>query len=600
MGYIALDDYGRECLYKMFQVGSRGLLEIGLSWQGLAGPLVEEWQKQIRKHTEAAIEDARQPTLFADLDEEKQKRVDQMMNQVRIWEDGRRIMEVILGQVGKQGRNPIEIPAEAFRVLLWPDAASSNQWPKNWKSRIEGALTGLHALTFRYRTYQMESMKGYGSFLGSWEYIGRGRGDHGDGVYVLHVQPGFLGCLTAFESGKTHLRSGREAVQYDFGKTLTAEEKKALGWGGKSRQATDTFTTFDAGRPFYNTAAGLTPEQENLLAWIERNITLKKDTASKGNKAAQVAKTATDADEHRLYGPDFCPLLPPGRRYVGALGHFRRNAEIGFTLYGTESRTARHTAGIMSEMGYLLPPGAAHTKRAEMVTKALGDLKAVVVEYLDGIVAGYDGKTWVPLDQFPTLDEKTLCRKLRIFCFLPHDYETVRRSKWEEAVNRKATESLEEAEQDAWDFANDPEYLDEEAAEVDEPEEEEVILGNLVSTASPENGFRGWPLHRRLYAMLKEKGLKQKDLAAIFGVSPMSISYWIRGTEPDENGKVRGKPVPEELVPMVVRWLETGEGPTPEELAARKTRRAGVNPTTGKPRKPGAKRGQKKESGSKK
>lgn len=38
-----------------------------------------------------------------------------------------------------------------------------------------------------------------------------------------------------------------------------------------------------------------------------------------------------------------------------------------------------------------------------------------------------------------------------------------------------------------------------------------------------------------------------------------------------------------EMAPLVVRWIETGQAPTVEELASLKTRRPGVNPETGGP-----------------
>jgi hypothetical protein len=554
LGFIDVDKEGQECLYKLYEVGERGLLEIGLSWQGLAGPLVDEWREEFRRRTAEAQK--AEPLLFDDLNEERRDRVDRMMKHVTLWDDGKRVMEMVLGQVGRQGQNPVQIPAEAFRVLLWgKDRAKTGDWPQDWKSRVESILSSLHALTFRYRTYQTESLKGYGGFIGEWDYVGLGRGAHGDGVYILDVQPGFLGCLRAFETGKTRLRSGRAAALYDFGRKLSREEKKALGWAGKGGTE-DYYVQFDAGRVFYNAAAGLTPKQENLLHWLERQLTRKKDTARKGNKAAQVRKTEPDAQEYRVYTSAFCPLLPEGRDYFGALEHHTRNPETGRTLAGTESRKARHTAGLLSEMGYILPSGAAHAERRRMVREALENVKAVVVDYLGGVVAGLNGRDWVRLEDFPRLDEKTLYKKLRLLLFVPSDYEAERRRKWEETTGRKATESLQEAERDAW----------EPAGAVEAP-------GDRVVTA--EDGFQGLPLHTRLYATMKERSLKQKDLAVLFGVSGKTTSLWLRGTEPDETGR-KGKPIPAELVPLVVRWIETGEPPTAEELASRKTRRSGM------------------------
>jgi len=83
-----------------------------------------------------------------------------------------------------------------------------------------------------------------------------------------------------------------------------------------------------------------------------------------------------------------------------------------------------------------------------------------------------------------------------------------------------------------------------------------------------------------------ERQLSLAAVGALFGVSHAMVSRWERGQEPDADGIVRGKPIPRELVPFMTRWLQTGEAPSAEELAARTTARAGVNRLTGKPQKP--------------
>lgn len=106
----------------------------------------------------------------------------------------------------------------------------------------------------------------------------------------------FWAASTFFQSSKRRLRSGQEAVTFDFSRQLDKKEMKQLKEAGGYRKIDD------AGRPFYNAAAGLTKEQENLLNYIEDNLTLRRNTASKRNKGAQVEKGAHDAQEKRLYG----------------------------------------------------------------------------------------------------------------------------------------------------------------------------------------------------------------------------------------------------------------------------------------------------------
>src|SRR5262249_50271291 len=130
-------------------------------------------------------------------------------------------------------------------------------------------------------------------------------------------------------------------------------------------------------------------------------------------------------------------------------------------------------------------------------------------------------------------------------------------------------------ERDRWEWVTPSRSKEnqEDAAETRAP------LQGTVYEGGPHNGYRGWPLHRRLAAMAKHRELKRKDLAALFGVSPAIITYWLHGTEPGPDGKVTGKPIPDSLAPLMIRWLETGQEPTPEELASRRGRRtAGGRP----------------------
>lgn len=549
-GFIEVKGIGQQYLVRIFETPQGGLLEIGLSWAGLAGPLVDEWRKKRRQQLKEEKRKWEAPLLFEDLDAGERRRLDALMEQARLWDDGRRVMEMVLGQVSGQHKNPVEIPAEAFRVLLWPNNARTRTYSPQWKRRVDGILSALHAMTFFYRTHGSESAKGYGSFIGEWDYIGRGKGSHGDGVYVLDVQPGFLGCLRLFESTKTRLRSGREALYLDFGKDLSKDEKGELsGQGG--------YLTFDAGRAFYNSAAGFTPSQENLVKWIDHELTKKRDRARKENKGRQVRPNAPDANSPRLYDRAFCPLLPEGRAYYGTLGHFDKNPEAGFTLGGTGSRLSRHTAGILAEIGYFLPSGPWCARKDEVLKSALGDLKAVVVEYFGGVVAGRLGNEWIPLERFRDLNEKELCHKLKVLCFVPEDYRSRHRANFEEATGYRVTENQKEAERAAWDV------MDGEEEDMEVQTETAAVPEIPDNIPSVRNAFRGLPLRERLQEVMKRRQVSGAALAALFGVTKMTVSRWLRGE----------KPIAEDAVPLLIRWIESGTAPTAEELAARRSRK---------------------------
>ena len=86
----------------------------------------------------------------------------------------------------------------------------------------------------------------------------------------------------------------------------------------------------------------------------------------------------------------------------------------------------------------------------------------------------------------------------------------------------------------------------------------------------------GGLLRRRLRATRLERKLALAHVAGLFGVTRQALSTWELGPKADNRGRIRGKPIPRELVPLVWRWVETGVLPSQEELAARRTARTGV------------------------
>jgi hypothetical protein len=122
---------------------------------------------------------------------------------------------MLLGIVGKYRRNPVEVPAEAFRTLLWP----AGNLPQDWKQTVERTLTTLMAMQCSWRA---GSVKGAAVFVNSWQYQPLGQGGHGDGIYLVGLTDAFLGCFRVFETAPVRLRSGVDAVVYDFNKELPA------------------------------------------------------------------------------------------------------------------------------------------------------------------------------------------------------------------------------------------------------------------------------------------------------------------------------------------------------------------------------------------
>lgn len=567
VGYRDVDARtGAEYLVRLVQTGT-GYLEVGLSWWGQAGPLVESWLEDARRAAKQAQRDAAQLVLFDDLSRDRQLRLDAMLTRVRCWDYGRKVLALVLGQVGRQAQNPVEVPAETMRLLLGLEA------DPDWKAAVDGALIGLQHLESRLRSFDLgREVYGYGTALAGWTYVGRGPGGHGGGAYYLEVGQQFLGCLRVFESGRRKLRGKLEATTFDWGRQLPKERRAELGWTPQSKAAgtePERYHAFDAGAVFYNAAEGLTPQQEALVAFLEAQETLRRDTAARDPETGRpwtrkAGPDAEDAREPRVYDRTFCPVLPEGQRYHGALGHFTKNAEAGRTLGGTPRRAGKtggaHHAGLLDTMGYLLEPGRATVQRRQVVEAALQDLRAVVMDYLGGVVAarGPDG-SWLTAEEAQQLPWDQLVQQTRWFLFLPETWREDRKRRWEERTGYRATEDEAEARHERaarWSG--------------EEPEED------LPSPVGARVGTGGLPLFMRLHMAMKERGLSQGAVAQLFGVDQSAVSRWFKGTDPDpETGEVKGKPIPAELRPLAERWVAGGEPPTADELAARKTRRTG-------------------------
>lgn len=555
-GYLQVDERDRtEYLVRLVQSG-QGYLEVGLSWYGAAGPLVDEWRDTLRRHVDEAIADASQGLLFDSLSRERQARIDTLLTKARITEHGRKAIEMILGQLGRQAQNPVVVPAEAFRVLL------RLQEDNDWKSKVEGCLMGLQHLRSSLRSFDLErSLYGYGTFLASWTYVGRGPGGHGDGDYYLEISPQFVGCLRVFEQGHRKLRGRLTATTFNWSQDLEGLTRSELGWTQRSRDAgavAERFHAFDSGRVFYNAAEGFTATQERLSAFLEEQLTLNRDAAAKDPATGRpwCKKLRGDsrlANEPRTYDANFCLLLPPNQSFHGALGHFTRAPENGRTLGGTPRRhnlttTPRHS-GLLLEMGYRMPPGATATRLYPLVAQALQDIQAVVVECYGGFAAvrGPDSN-WMTAPKAQALPLDDLLYHCRWFLFLPDTWREDRRRRWETQTGYQATE--------------------------DETQAQAIRDRRWAGDEESSGDDAGNALRLRLHAAMKERGLSQIKLARLFGVSQPAVSQWFRGTRPDpETGEVKGKPIPATLRPMIETWLTTGKAPTTEELANRQRRR---------------------------
>ena len=340
---------------------------------------------------------------------------------------------------------------------------------------------------------------------------------------------------------------------------------------------------FDIGRVFYDGAAGLTGPQRAIAHWIEEEITKNRDPVARGGQARKVRDSASDATQPRLYDLSFCPILPRGEKFVAALGHFRRSPETGRTLFGDASKTKTskasdgHVGGIASIAAYPKPLKRTRNFRRDITHETLKDLKTVVVDDYGGLVVGKlaerhrldagKGDLWLPMERFAELDEKTLCHKLLIVPFLPPDWNTRRRHRFEAATGYRLTESIAEAQAAAYS-----------------PGAPDTMPVSATEISGPENAWCGLPLPQRLHAAMTGRGLKRIDLARIFNVTPGAVTRWLYGLKPEED-PAKARPIPADLAVLMVRWIESGAQPTPQQLVALPSRH---RTPRGGPRRAGA------------
>jgi hypothetical protein len=562
------DDDGvtREYLISRSRVPGGGYIEARVSWYNMAWPLVDSAREDHRKAlaTEKARYDG---TLFELLDPEDQARLDAQLQHVRAIRDGRDLMEYILAVLGRDGRNPVKVPAYELKTLL------KCENDPNGMQRVRGCLRALQEIRYAMKVVGGGTpFRSWGPFLGSVNYdpLGRG-GGHGDGVFHVQVEEAFIGCLKVFEAGP-RIKNARKVMTYDWSKDLDEQDRQQL----KGRGYVRAFTSLGV---FYDHAKGFTDHQRNLRQWIERELTLNRDGTRKDRRELRFRNNSPGAVEPRIYESSFCPLLPANRRYHGALSHFDHNPENGRTLYGSgslgTSTSGPKTEGLMAAMGYEVPSGRSGRKREAALRKVLEDLKAVIEEAMGGVVAAFHRGKWYSLEEaIRQLPEPAIGKEARWFLFpaedwrerLARDFEDHHAGRFargetpwlpkvttDREVHRQSLESL-----------HGIHYQEGGPTSDGEPDAADVAPGPV-------------PLHQQLQAVRKARGLTQSDVGQLFGVSKMAISKWEAGPLPDDQGRVRGLPIPAELVPLIWRWLEAGEPPRPEELASRKTRRTGIS-----------------------
>lgn len=542
----------REYLIKRVRVPGGGVLEAGLSWFGQAWLLVDEARTKEEKKIRDELEKSK-GMLFDMLPPEIRRNLDSRLAFLGNVGRAKDVIKLILHTFGRDGRDPVRIPYSELEILL-----EVEQDPER-VPLIKGAFECLQNLHFTLMNEQ--GAEGFGNFLAEVNF------DVEPGYVHAYLAPSAIGSLRIFEAGHT-IRGTKKLVSYDWGKALDKDERKQLEGPGKG------YVQISSQAPFWDKAHKFTAPQRRLREWIEDNLTRRKDPACQAYAKSQAKPKDPDAHEPRSYTSRFCPLLPKGREFFGALGRFKHNPESGRTLFGSGSvgtpTSGPNTAGLCAVMGLEIPRGKAWKTRAAAVKTALEAFKTVVVDAMGGVVAAKMDGRWIGLDETHKMDPDELGKKARWFLFLATD--------WGERMNAKTVayhKERRERGETPYDIRFTKDRAEHEAAEKE-------LLGERRAKSIGQDEVhedKGKPpegrlLREMLKAKRKSSGLSQADVARLFGVSQQTVAYWETGPLPGPDGKVRGKPIPEAYAALVERWVTTGQAPTPDELAAAKLQAA--------------------------
>lgn len=592
-GFIVRDRDG-EWLTRALRVGA-GWVSVGVSWYGsverLASDRREHWAADLKSQLDEAGGQRR--LSFLALTDEQHRGVTRVLEQLGTLDDARTLLDAVLRRAFAEGVNIVDIPARELRLLLQCDGPGGRG-----NERIRRGFAALEQLAFKVRNQALKGLPNgtfQGRFVASHGYFEGGSGAHSDGIFVVElssVVPGVTGLLNVAEKGGRNLDGDRATAMLTATGSategaidlLSGEKPRLRQRRKKGERPAKAIST--AG-PWRKKAICRSIHEERAFDFVEANLTTSGAADALQRSKKERFRSATP-DNLRIYRRDWCPLLPDGE-WVAAIGTHRRNPEAGWKLTGKAAPATgtggQRPAGLIDFIGRAYPSGGAREERRRAETETLADF-AAVLERLGGILVGVSGPggarskpsswRWVSLAEALQLPPKEL-RGVRWFPFLPADWH--RRADEIVEANQAERVARGEADRPVRVSRSPDEYLA--AAEADgvqwqhKPGRVEPLV-TWGDDGRPPAPPPARPLGERLEDRIAETGIRKGDLARAFGVSPATVSRWIRPL--GERETMKGSGVPAALAGLVERWVGGGDLPSAEELEA-------VPSRNGKPRR---------------
>lgn len=505
-------EYGRGVETRWVRIfedakGKKWEFSLGGPWKFLNEGLLRKNLKVLEKEDEELAQkeeelETQSKAMLFPLNKDEQERVRRRrdLNEVRrealtSWGRAIKVLGLLQKQTSTQRQETIEVDADTFKLWIW----GAEEAPENWLATIRETLKLLVNISATIEGVTL----GGGSSLISWEYRTKDAPEKGQDaaryakgsnlIFFITLNRILLGGLVLLSSTPKTLATGVQTPTFDTSEKKRREKKKEIeGMGDRLAHSPEVHLDH------FLEVLGESQEVQTLGLVLANHVTAAGAPVAKGWTTKPKGQKNPDGSKERHYITQFCPLIPDGTFFHGALGHFTQSPEGGWKMAGKHNETRRTNYSLLEFMGIELPGGNAQERRDEATLQGFRALRRVVVDLGEGLLAIRLGGKWhdlgAPMEEAKLLH---LLREGRIFPFFSPGWLDRIRAAYEVKARVKLPKSAEEAHAARW--------------------------------KKPKADEDGFPFTVRFQAALERRNLTQAQAAAELGVSKMTVSRWIRG-----------------------------------------------------------------------